>query len=328
MIRVSFVVPVYNVAPYVEQCLSSILVQTVRNIEVLIVDDGSTDGAGAICDEVAHRDVRVSVVHTSNRGVSHARNSGLEKATGEFVCFVDSDDWLSPVFAERMLSFAEENDAPVVACGPTRVDSEGRVLWRRPCRHLVLNTEDALCGILRRDLYCGWPWNKLFRRSFLTQHHVRFDELLKWNEDIVFCFDAVRHAGRVVYDSSDDIYFYRENPTSVNQLMHARGVFDLQYLIRLKADDIILGWARGISRKVLRYAKANAFISNENILRRFFLLGAPDRAVVRLIARNMLRGFPFVLTCRGFGRLRTKCRYLWETTRALSGRIPMQKSEP
>ena len=327
MIRVSFLVPVYNVALYVEQCLKSILEQTISDIEVLVVDDGSTDGSGSICDAVACRDTRISVVHTSNQGVSHARNAGLEMAVGEYVCFVDSDDWLSPDFAARMIELMENAGVPIAACGATRVAENGQVSWRQPPRHLVLETEDALCGILRRDLYCGWPWNKMFRRSFLNQYRVRFDEVQKWSQDIVFCFAAIRHAERIVYDSTEDLYYYRENPTSVNLLMHRAGAFDMRYLVRLRADDIILQWAREVSPRVVRYAKANAFISNENILRRFFRLGAPDREVVRQIAVNMLRRLPFVLTSRGFGRLRTKCRYAWETFRALCGRIPLQESK-
>ena len=325
---VSFVVPVFNVARYVRQCLESILSQTVSNIELFVIDDGSMDDSGVICDSIAASDTRVRVLHEDNTGVSHARNAGLELATGEYVCFVDSDDWLSPVFTERMLSFAKENDAPVVACGPTRVDSDGRLLWRHPVCHMVLETEPAVCGALRRDMYCGWPWNKLFKRSLLHDHRVRFDETLRYCEDLLFCVDAILLSPRLVYDSREDLYFYRENDCSANhRTIHGRR-FNPLYLDRLKADDAILERSRSVSRRIFRYAKANAFVSNEDIYRKLKTVGSPDETLSRTISFNMVRLLPAILRCRGFGGLRTKCRYVWETFGAVFGRISAQEINP
>ena len=322
---VSFVVPVFNVATSVSECLDSLLSQTVANIEIIAVDDGSTDASGLVCDETAKRDSRLSVVHTVNRGVSHARNLGLLRAVSEHVCFVDSDDWVSPFYAERMLQFMKESGAPIVACGPTRVDSDGHVLWRKSPRRMVLQNEAAICATLRRDLYCGWPWNKMFKRRLLLEHDIRFDESLQYCEDLVFCFDAIRHASHVYYDSCEDLYYYCARGASANDRTILNGQFNSAYLNRLEADAMILERARTISRRVTRYAEANAFVSNESIFRKLRSVGSPSQDLSRIIARNMGRLLPAVLGCRGFGGLREKERFVWETFLALSGRIPTHR---
>ena len=101
--RLSVIVPVYQVAPYLEKCVASILGQTFSDFEVLLVDDGSTDGSGAICDALAEQDVRVRVIHKANGGVSSARNAGLDAARGRYIGFVDADDWIEPAFYEKLV---------------------------------------------------------------------------------------------------------------------------------------------------------------------------------------------------------------------------------
>lgn len=109
--KISLIVPIYNVEKYLQQCIDSILVQTYKNLEIILVDDGSPDSSGKIADENALKDSRIRVVHKENGGVSSARNVGIEIATGEYICFADGDDWLEPNYVEYLLSLAVENDA-------------------------------------------------------------------------------------------------------------------------------------------------------------------------------------------------------------------------
>ena len=125
---ISVIIPVYNVEPYLRKCLDSVVNQTYRNLEILVIDDGSTDGSGAICDEYAS-DRRMRIFHTENRGLSCARNLGLDEAKGEWIGFVDSDDWIEPDMYEALLKKAEETGADIVECGVFR-EYPGRTVER------------------------------------------------------------------------------------------------------------------------------------------------------------------------------------------------------
>ena len=118
---VSIIVPVYQVVDYVGVCVESLLRQTYKNLEILLVDDGSTDGSGEICDEYANRDNRIRVIHQENQGLSAARNTGLDQALGEYVAFVDSDDAVLPDFIETLYDLADRYQADIVACAYERV---------------------------------------------------------------------------------------------------------------------------------------------------------------------------------------------------------------
>ena len=122
--RLSVIVPVYKVEKYLARCVRSILAQPMKDLELILVDDGSPDNSGAICDDFAAREDRVKVIHQANAGVSAARNAGVAAAQGEYISFVDSDDWVSPNMYERMLQAAEEENADIVKCGFDRTDGK------------------------------------------------------------------------------------------------------------------------------------------------------------------------------------------------------------
>lgn len=121
---ISVIIPVYNVEPYLRQCVDSVAGQTYRDLQIILVDDGSTDGSGKICDEYAERDLRVQVLHKKNGGLSEARNAGMSFAAGEYISFVDSDDYIHPQMMELFLKFAQENDADMVTCRYERDDED------------------------------------------------------------------------------------------------------------------------------------------------------------------------------------------------------------
>ena len=128
MPKVSIVVPVYNVKDYLEKCVDSILRQTEREFELLLIDDGSTDGSGELCDTLAERDGRVRVIHQENRGLGGARNTGIEAARGTWLLLVDSDDWIEPEILEKALKAAERENADMVSFGFRSVDLQGKEL--------------------------------------------------------------------------------------------------------------------------------------------------------------------------------------------------------
>ena len=165
---VSIIVPVYNTGTYLAPCLQSLCDQTYKNLEIILVDDGSTDGSGAVCDEFARRDDRIRVIHQKNAGVSAARNAGLDAASGAYLTFVDADDGLVPEAVETALRYLRENNADVVTYGWQKIFSDDG--HTEECAEPFSCTED-IPGVLREILEhysaCGggYPWNKLWRKD-------------------------------------------------------------------------------------------------------------------------------------------------------------------
>lgn len=206
--RVSVVVPVYNAEVYLPRTLDSLLRQTLSDMEIILVDDGSTDGSGAICDDYAVRDDRIRVTHTPNGGVSAARNRGIDEAVGEFVLFCDSDDTVEPTWAERL-----STDQPGLAvCGlcciyPSQGYREAHTKWGS------ISAGDAplsiYWGLQERGLMLT-PCNKGFRRELLERWSLRFDISLAYCEDEQFVLRyllAVEDGFHVV---TEDLYRYEK----------------------------------------------------------------------------------------------------------------------
>ena len=192
MTIVSIIVPVYDVAGYLDVCVRSVLAQTHEAVEVILVDDGSSDVSGDVCDGYAARDHRVHVVHRPNGGLSAARNSGLELARGDFVMFLDGDDWCEPSTIERMLAAAVLHDADVVIAG-VWVDHEAddgslRASEVRLPPAAVIDADQPFLPEVGPDIVglLGYAWNKLYRRSLLVTHRLEFEAGLSLVEDIVF----------------------------------------------------------------------------------------------------------------------------------------------
>lgn len=179
---ISIIVPVYNAEQYLHRCIDSILTQSYINFELLLVDDGSPDNCGAICDEYATQDSRVRVLHKENGGVSSARNLGLDNAKGEWITFVDSDDWVESEFLEKMMATA---DAELVVGGNVRPSGELKQATDKlyDTASMADFLEEHLNGSLLRA-----PWGKLLRYSIIEHYHIRFDEHIRFGEDTIFIY--------------------------------------------------------------------------------------------------------------------------------------------
>ena len=194
--RISVIVPVFNAEPYLPACLDSVLGQTHRALEIILINDGSTDGSGAVCDEYAARDSRVTVIHQENTGPSAARNRGLDIAAGDWVTFVDSDDYLDADLCAYLLSAAEENGADLVQCGSVAEDPRGGSRVVCPRSNIVLrNGADGFEPEHWRDL-ANSNWGKLYRRAVLGD--IRFDPLCRVGEDLQFNLRFLMRADGVV----------------------------------------------------------------------------------------------------------------------------------
>ena len=207
---ISVIVPVYNVEPYLEKCLDSICAQTCRDLEILLIDDGSADQSGVICDEYAARDPRIRVFHTENRGLSAARNLGLDEAKGEYIGFVDSDDWIEPDLYEYLLEAAGRTGADVTECGVFR-EFPDRTL-KRERKDRVMSGADAVRALVSRELSDG-VWNKLYRRRCFES--IRYPEGRVY-EEYATMYRVLSAADRVC-GLPETKYHYRQRPGSITE---------------------------------------------------------------------------------------------------------------
>lgn len=192
--KISIIIPAYNVAEYLDTCLASIRLQTFPDFEVLIVDDGSTDGTSQKCDEWASLDQRFIVVHKTNGGVSAARNSGLDKAKGQYICFVDGDDYVEPHWLESLFTVATEYSAEITFCGyktDAYEHSSYNTINERP--HFSFHTNSNVefkshFPELSKHFYIYPPWNKMYSADFIKQCNARFPEGITVGEDSLFNF--------------------------------------------------------------------------------------------------------------------------------------------
>lgn len=201
---ISIIIPVYQAEDYLPKCIESILVQPFIDFQLILVDDGSKDNSGTICDEYALKDDRIVVIHQSNRGVSAARNAGIREATGKWIYFVDADDWIEPnLFFDFAAVLSEYPEMDIYKFGyfsdryTTRQEvKDSFVHWvSNPCTMLILNEKNG---------YYGFLWNMIVRKELLSG--LSFDEELKWCEDHLFSFELFLCARKMYI--SDRCYYH------------------------------------------------------------------------------------------------------------------------
>lgn len=225
MAQVSIIVPVFQVEQYLRQCVDSILAQTFTDFELILVDDGSTDQSGAICDEYAGKDARVSVIHTENRGAAAARNTGLDRATGYYIAFVDSDDTIVETMLERMVQVIRDSDCDLVVCNFCHVFSKEQDNFAPPLQEMTLSGREILASQKLTKNYGVWTvvWNKLYKRTVLES--LRFPEG-KYFEDEIFS-DQLYLRCNSVRVLPDVLYDYRVWENSTMNTQKARNYLDL-----------------------------------------------------------------------------------------------------
>lgn len=204
MPKISVIVPVYNVERFLPNCIESLMAQTLDDIEFILVDDGSTDRSGEICDRYALADPRIRVIHQPNRGVSAARNAGLDAASNpEYIGFVDPDDWIDPEMYEKMAEAFDSTDADLVACGYDYYDEEcnidkNRLYKSRPDEVLTRENLFLRLSDMPPTIRHG-VWSKAFRFRTCLQSGIRFDESLHSSEDLDFLMRYIENVNKTVF---------------------------------------------------------------------------------------------------------------------------------
>lgn len=217
---ISIIVPVYNTEAYLPRCLDSILRQTYSNFELILIDDGSTDKSGAVCDYYSAQDNRIRVIHKTNGGVSAARNVGINLSLGEYIVFVDSDDEISNSYLFDLYSEISQSNVDLSLMSFTRISGSSRDSNLLHAFKLNLNSiepeqRDLLVKLAKYFLLYG-PVNKIFQSRIIHDKHILFDETISFGEDVIFVFRYLSFCDSLSYIPRDGYYYYN-NPGS---LMH------------------------------------------------------------------------------------------------------------
>lgn len=207
---VSVLVPIYNAEKFLDCCVKSLLSQTYRDLQVVLIDDGSKDNSWTMCQDYASRDARIEVYHQDNQGVAETRNQLLSKAKGDYLLFVDSDDWIEPDMVEYLVSLAIAYDSEMVMCDrvindakPSNKDSEVKILPQ----------EVAIEDFLHHDYFVGALWNKLFKRTAINGIHFRKE--IWYGEDALFTWAVLQNVSKVIV-SDKQLYHFCMNDESIS----------------------------------------------------------------------------------------------------------------
>lgn len=251
MSKVSLIIPVYNVEIYLERCIESVLNQTYRDLEIILVNDGSTDTSGVMCDNFSQQDKRIKVIHQLNAGLSEARNTGLKYITGDFVMFVDSDDWLERDAVSFLLEQLQRNNADMVVGGVSRT-SEVKQYSQSNIEVVLMNQEEYAkkyfkIGSQSIEYYV---WNKLYRKEIV-------DDILYpsgfFAEDVPTTFQYILKSEKIVV-TNKIIYNYFINPNSLTSR------FTERYFDVLKGWDLVCNYAtQNRNKKYIEWAKLNRY---------------------------------------------------------------------
>lgn len=207
--RISVIVPIYNVGEYLNRCIESIVYQTYTKLEIILVDDGSSDGCPQMCDEWAEKDTRIKVIHKTNGGLSDARNSGMKIATGKYISFIDSDDYIALDFFETLLSVMKKENSDIVECSVVKFYEDGRFeKYSDDLAVTTFETESALSGLIAENPFHQHVWNKLYKTQLVQDIPYAVGKL---NEDEFWTYQVFGRAQKVSKINKTMYYYFQRN---------------------------------------------------------------------------------------------------------------------
>ncbi len=249
---ISLIIPAYNVEKYLDNCLGSVTAQTYGNLEIILVDDGSKDTSGAICDRWAERDDRIQVIHKKNGGLSSARNAGLDRAKGEFIMFVDGDDLLHRQICEQLYQCLSSAGADIAICNPAHIFDTAQIPYTVSEQRQVMSAPEAIREMWYQHSFLPSAWGKLYRSRILE--NIRFAEGCLY-EDIDLMHELFWQADRIVYNPSALYgYVHRENSITT-------WGFSLRDAYILDVADKILAFAGEKDKSLLPAAQSYSMVA-------------------------------------------------------------------
>lgn len=237
MCKVSVIVPVYNAEKTLRRCIKSIIEQTYNDIEIILINDGSTDSSRNICEEFENTDKRIKLINKSNEGVSASRNLGIECASGDYLMFADSDDWFTHDAVETMVSAADRTGCDMVISDFYRVKNNYASIKGDINEEGIMERQDFVLYMMDNpaNFYYGAMWNKLYRRKIIIDNGLKLNDNINWCEDFMFNLDYIRCA-ETFYSVKKPLYYYvnsknslvKQNATPENSFKMKKAVF-VQY---------------------------------------------------------------------------------------------------
>lgn len=221
--KISIIVPIYNVEEYLARCLESIIHQTYNNIEIILVDDGSLDNCGKICDKYAKKDKRIKVIHKENGGLSAARNSGFKISTGEYIMFVDSDDWIDYDMVKKLITNIKKYDSDIAICGVKKIIDDRINLMEWYNEEICFNTNEALEALVENNEVKSFAWNKIYKKYLFDKY--------EWPENKIYEDVRIMHAifreCKTISIVPDYLYNYYQRKNSIDNLPSLRNKLEL-----------------------------------------------------------------------------------------------------
>ncbi len=256
---ISIIVPVYNVEKYIEKCIDSLLEQSYKNIEIILINDGSSDNSHVICDNLKEKDNRITVIHKTNEGVSKARNTGIDAMHGDFVTFVDGDDYVSTDFIEVMYNAIEKTGADISTCGHYRVDFDGTLkqvyhLSDNPDEIIVLSGEESIKNMFYGKTCSASSGSKLYKKHIFSS--LRYPNYVM-GEDTFIVYHAFKQSAMVAH-TNKPLYFYVQQQMSVT---NAKCNY-IKFYDYVKLYDHIMSIDKNCKNKEYFSAIANRLIEN------------------------------------------------------------------
>lgn len=262
---VSVIVPVYKVEEYLDECIQSIIKQKYRKFELILVDDGSPDNCGVICDRYAGEHPFIKVIHKQNGGLSSARNAGIDAAQGEYIAFVDSDDFISEDYLSTMVYLANKYGADLVCC--RYIQAEKFTKWSMQGEIVVRRGEEVIDNRFVDDAVMTVAWNKLYDIRLFKETNLRYPEG-KIHEDNFLTPQILYHSKCMVI-TNDTMYFYRIRDNSI-----ITGGFSIKSLDKIEAIEQNLQFYEDIKKEKLYYLELDGYI--RNLLKMYRLLKEQD----------------------------------------------------
>lgn len=256
---ISIVVPVYNVESFLDKCIESLITQTYSNIEIILVDDGSTDHSGKICDRYSEENANIIAVHQKNQGLSGARNAGVKIAEGKYITFVDSDDYITIDFLDTLYASMVKYNADIAMCGPFKFYEDEQVRSESIEREYTYTSQEAIGAMLYRKKVNSYAWGKLYRAEIVKE--ISFPEG-KLFEDLFTIYKMYDLASVVIYIEKQ-MYYYRQRRGSI-----VNSVFEPKKMQLLEANKEILKFVKEKYPMVHKAAISKYYTSAVDLLRK------------------------------------------------------------
>lgn len=258
--KISIIVPIYNVEKYLNRCIESIVNQTYQNLEIILVDDGSPDQCPAICDQWALKDSRIKVIHKENGGLSDARNKGMEIASGDYIGFIDSDDWIHFQMYEKLYHILKQENADIVSCDfqrVNRIENKEMNYYKEDGEIKSYCTEKALEALIIEHGLQQVVWNKLYKRDLLDNIYFPYG---KYNEDEFWSYQVIARAKKTVTTSYQGYYYFQRQDSIIGDTYSLKRLDGLEGKIHRQAFiDQHFSKLSGISRLNLFYSHCYAY---------------------------------------------------------------------